>query len=167
MVSDLCTVLIIRWVQLGIQGQAPFPELRVQWWNGFLITGRPYFPVFLLFQKALCFNVYRDGSVHRRSRVFVAVGGHDRVWKMLSSIVRWRSNLSTNCLFYSHLTPVLLWIISQWFSFYLFKTSDIYFIMKLSFHFIFHNFIKYDTYKIYHILYPINIVFDSCYIKIT
>jgi hypothetical protein len=35
MVSDLCSVLISGWVHLGIQGWAPFPELRVQGWNVF------------------------------------------------------------------------------------------------------------------------------------
>jgi hypothetical protein len=36
----------------------------------------------------------------------VAVGGHDSIWKILPSVVRWRSNLSTHCLFYSYLTSV-------------------------------------------------------------
>jgi hypothetical protein len=35
MVSGLCSVLITGWVHLGIQGWAPFPELRVQGWNVF------------------------------------------------------------------------------------------------------------------------------------
>jgi hypothetical protein len=69
-----------------------------------MIAEKSYFTVFLLFQKVLCLDVYRDGSFQRRSRVFVAVGGHDSIWKMLPSVVKWRSNLSTHCLFYSYLT---------------------------------------------------------------
>jgi hypothetical protein len=109
-VSGLCSVLITGWVHLGIKGWALFPELRVQGWKFFMITGRAYFTVFLLFHKVLCLDVYRDSSVQRRSRVFVAVGGHDSIWKMLSSVVRWRSNLITHCLFHSHLNPSVYFI---------------------------------------------------------
>jgi hypothetical protein len=132
-VSGLCSVLITGWVHLGIKGWALFPELRVQGWKFLWSQGGP----------TLLYSYYfRKFCVWMSIEMVVFRGEAESLWQLVAMTAFWKcylvlwdgDQISVPIAFFIHtsllfISFVLLWMISQWFSFYLFKTFDIYFIM--------------------------------------